>query len=415
MRGFEIPAFHGTVDNYSPEEMEDTLGGSHKIHQEEDSEELLLAMRGFEIPAFHGTVDNYSPEEMEDTLGGSHKIHQEEDSEELLLAMRGFEIPAFDGTNPVGWLAMVERYSEIHGTPSYRCLRIAHLCMEGTAIHWFRLARSRNLNWNWARFAEELINRYSGRKATNPFEAMASLQQEDRSVGELTRSTVRHTPREENVNHSWEGRRRWADAVMGQGLIAEGYQAGRAQVNERRMNKSSPTQGKDVGLNQIALFEGKVAGDNGEQILSRDIYRSYGLRFAEQDAAAQRNASQVLEDMPLKCCPEIYLTGRVNLALSGVGETILDRAQISQNSSLNAALNAQFLFQIGVCTVVPMVLGLILVQGFLRALVSFVTHAILPANAQFPDFNLGDKVASKGGVLLWAKLLMTQIKGLGPF
>ncbi|KZV39917.1 aminomethyltransferase, mitochondrial [Dorcoceras hygrometricum] len=127
-------------------------------------------------------------------------------------------------------------------------------------------------------------------------------------------------------------------------------------------------KGKDVGLNQIALFEGKVAGDNGEQVLCRDIYRSYGLRlnrasfwkknnllnseleaqnselrraydgeqeqenamlqilmrveqaqkvtedarrFAEQDAAAQRYASQVFEDMPLKCCPEICLTGSV--------------------------------------------------------------------------------------------------------
>ncbi|KZV19362.1 histone-lysine N-methyltransferase ATX2-like [Dorcoceras hygrometricum] len=165
-------------------------------------------------------------------------------------------------------------------------------------------------------------------------------------------------------------------------------------------------KGKDVGLNQIALFEGKVAGDNGEQVLSRDIYRSYGLRmncasfwkknnllnseletalmemvkqdnrrqlsarveqleselselrqaydgkqeqenamlqilmrveqeqkvtedarrFAEQDAAAQRNASQVFEDMPLKCCPEICLTGRVNLALSGVDEMLFRTA-----------------------------------------------------------------------------------------
>lgn len=32
-------------------------------------------------------------------------------------------------------------------------------------------------------------------------------------------------------------------------------------------------KGKDVGLNQIALFEGKVAGGNGEQVLSRDVYR----------------------------------------------------------------------------------------------------------------------------------------------
>ncbi|KZV23149.1 hypothetical protein F511_29014 [Dorcoceras hygrometricum] len=97
-------------DNYAPEEMEDTLGGSHKMHQKEDSEELLLAMRRFEIPAFNGTGDNYLSEEMEDTLGGSHKIHQKEDSEELLLAMRRFEIPAFDGTDPVGRLGKAEQY-----------------------------------------------------------------------------------------------------------------------------------------------------------------------------------------------------------------------------------------------------------------------------------------------------------------
>lgn len=37
-------------------------------------------------------------------------------------------------------------------------------------------------------------------------------------------------------------------------------------------------KGRDVGLNQISLFEAKVACGNGEQILSRDIYR-LGHRF----------------------------------------------------------------------------------------------------------------------------------------
>jgi callose synthase len=32
-------------------------------------------------------------------------------------------------------------------------------------------------------------------------------------------------------------------------------------------------KGRDVGFNQIALFEGKVSSGNGEQVLSRDIYR----------------------------------------------------------------------------------------------------------------------------------------------
>ena len=32
-------------------------------------------------------------------------------------------------------------------------------------------------------------------------------------------------------------------------------------------------KGRDIGLNQISLFEAKVACGNGEQTLSRDIYR----------------------------------------------------------------------------------------------------------------------------------------------
>ena len=32
-------------------------------------------------------------------------------------------------------------------------------------------------------------------------------------------------------------------------------------------------KGRDVGMNQISLFEAKVANGNGEQTLSRDVYR----------------------------------------------------------------------------------------------------------------------------------------------
>lgn len=37
-------------------------------------------------------------------------------------------------------------------------------------------------------------------------------------------------------------------------------------------------KGRDLGLNQISLFEAKVANGNAEQSLSRDIYR-LGRRF----------------------------------------------------------------------------------------------------------------------------------------
>ncbi|KZV29019.1 callose synthase 9-like [Dorcoceras hygrometricum] len=120
-------------------------------------------------------------------------------------------------------------------------------------------------------------------------------------------------------------------------------------------------KGRDVGLNQIALFAGKVAGGNGEQVLSRDIYRVY-------------------------------------LELSGVDKTILDRAQISQNTSLSAALNSQFRFQVGVFTAVPMILGSILEQGFRRE-VSFVTMQFQRCTAFF-TFSLGTRTHYFGRTIL---------------
>jgi callose synthase len=61
----------------------------------------------------------------------------------------------------------------------------------------------------------------------------------------------------------------------------------------------------------------------------------------------------------------IFLYGKTYLALSGVGESIQNRVDILQNTALNAALNTQFLFQIGVFTAIPMILGFILEFGVL--------------------------------------------------
>lgn len=64
-------------------------------------------------------------------------------------------------------------------------------------------------------------------------------------------------------------------------------------------------------------------------------------------------------------------------ALSGVGESIQDKADILQNTALSAALNTQFLFQIGVFTAVPMILGFILEQGFLKVASSWYCLSML--------------------------------------
>lgn len=159
-------------------------------------------------------------------------------------------------------------------------------------------------------------------------------------------------------------------------------------------------KGRDVGLNQIALFEGKVAGGNGEQVLSRDVYRLGQLfDFFRMLSFFFTTVGYYFCTMLTVLTVYIFLYGRAYLALSGVGETVQIRARIFDNTALSAALNAQFLFQIGVFTAVPMVLGFILEQGFLRALVSFVTMQFQLCTVFF-TFSLGTRTHYFGRTIL---------------
>ncbi|PKA45890.1 Callose synthase 9 [Apostasia shenzhenica] len=159
-------------------------------------------------------------------------------------------------------------------------------------------------------------------------------------------------------------------------------------------------KGRDVGLNQIALFEGKVAGGNGEQVLSRDVYRLGQLfDFFRMMSFYFTTVGYYFCTMLTVLTVYIFLYGKAYLALSGVGETIQDRADILDNTALNAALNAQFLFQIGVFSAVPMILGFILEQGFLRAVISFITMQ-MQLSSVFFTFSLGTRTHYFGRTIL---------------
>ncbi|XP_065627232.1 callose synthase 9 [Quercus suber] len=159
-------------------------------------------------------------------------------------------------------------------------------------------------------------------------------------------------------------------------------------------------KGRDVGLNQIALFEGKVAGGNGEQVLSRDVYRlGQLLDFFRMMSFYYTTVGYYFCTMLTVLTVYAFLYGRAYLALSGVGEAIEERAQILQNTALSAALNTQFLFQIGIFTAVPMILGFILEQGFLKAIVSFVTMQFQLCTIFF-TFSLGTRTHYFGRTIL---------------
>jgi callose synthase len=61
-----------------------------------------------------------------------------------------------------------------------------------------------------------------------------------------------------------------------------------------------------------------------------------------------------------------FLYGKAYLALSGVDAALVSQSNILESTALQATLNTQFLFQIGIFSAVPMIVNLILEEGILR-------------------------------------------------
>uniref|UniRef100_A0A2P2MBL1 Callose synthase 10 n=1 Tax=Rhizophora mucronata TaxID=61149 RepID=A0A2P2MBL1_RHIMU len=159
-------------------------------------------------------------------------------------------------------------------------------------------------------------------------------------------------------------------------------------------------KGRDVGLNQIALFEGKVAGGNGEQVLSRDIYRlGQLLDFFRMLSFYFTTVGYYVCTMMTVLTIYIFLYGRAYLAFSGADRAIAREARMLGNKALDAVLNAEFLVQIGVFTAVPMIMGFILELGLLKAVFSFITMQLQLCSVFF-TFSLGTRTHYFGRTIL---------------
>ncbi|KMS95415.1 hypothetical protein BVRB_008460 [Beta vulgaris subsp. vulgaris] len=159
-------------------------------------------------------------------------------------------------------------------------------------------------------------------------------------------------------------------------------------------------KGRDVGLNQIALFEGKVAGGNGEQVLSRDVYRLGQLfDFFRMLSFYFTTVGYYVCTMMTVLTIYIFLYGRVYLAFSGLDEGMARDARMFGSAALDAVLNAQFLVQIGVFTAVPMIMGFILELGLLKAIFSFITMQLQLCSVFF-TFSLGTRTHYFGRTIL---------------
>ncbi|KAJ0428307.1 putative 1,3-beta-glucan synthase [Helianthus annuus] len=157
-------------------------------------------------------------------------------------------------------------------------------------------------------------------------------------------------------------------------------------------------KGRDVGLNQVSMFEAKVASGNGEQVLSRDVYRlGHRLDFFRMLSFFYTTIGFFFNTMMISLTVYAFLWGRLYLALSGVENSVTGDA--STNRALGTILNQQFIVQLGIFTALPMIVENTLELGFLSAIWDFITMQ-LQLSSVFYTFSLGTRSHYFGRTIL---------------
>ncbi|KAH7533719.1 hypothetical protein FEM48_Zijuj04G0161500 [Ziziphus jujuba var. spinosa] len=159
-------------------------------------------------------------------------------------------------------------------------------------------------------------------------------------------------------------------------------------------------KGRDVGMNQISLFEAKVANGNGEQTLSRDVYR-LGRRFDFYRMLSFyfTTVGFYFSSMVTVLTVYVFLYGRLYMVMSGVEREILENPYIHQTKALEQALTSQSIIQLGLLLVLPMVMEIGLEKGFRTALGDFIIMQLQLASVFF-TFQLGTKAHYYGRTIL---------------
>ncbi|KAF7805934.1 callose synthase 12-like [Senna tora] len=157
-------------------------------------------------------------------------------------------------------------------------------------------------------------------------------------------------------------------------------------------------KGRDVGLNQISMFEAKVASGNGEQVLSRDVYRlGHRLDFFRMLSFFYTTVGFFFNTMMVVLTVYAFLWGRLYLALSGV-EAAMESGS-NNNKALGTILNQQFIIQLGIFTALPMIVENSLEHGFLQAIWDFLTMQ-LQLSSVFYTFSMGTRSHFFGRTIL---------------
>ncbi|RDX92548.1 Callose synthase 7, partial [Mucuna pruriens] len=160
-------------------------------------------------------------------------------------------------------------------------------------------------------------------------------------------------------------------------------------------------KGRDASMNQLSLFEARDAIGNGEQTLSRDVYRlGRQFDFYRMLSFYFTTVGFYFNSMITVLTVYVFLYGRLYMVLSGVERKILQIPNIHHSKGLGEALATQSVAQLGLLLVLPMVMELGLERGFRTALGDFIIMQLQLASVFF-TFQLGTKAHYYGRTLLY--------------
>ncbi|XP_048127591.1 callose synthase 12-like [Rhodamnia argentea] len=156
-------------------------------------------------------------------------------------------------------------------------------------------------------------------------------------------------------------------------------------------------KGRDVGLNQISMFEAKIASGSGEQALSRDVYRlGSKLDFFRMLSLFHSTVGFYFNNIMVIWTIYALLWGRLYMALSGLEGTAL--ADKANKNFFGPVVNIQ-LIQLILLTGLPAVLDGSIEQGILSALWDFLILQ-LELSPVFYTFSMGTRSHFFGRTLL---------------
>ncbi|KAB2092517.1 hypothetical protein ES319_A02G036500v1 [Gossypium barbadense] len=158
-------------------------------------------------------------------------------------------------------------------------------------------------------------------------------------------------------------------------------------------------KGRDLGLNQISAFEAKIACGNGEQFLSRDVYRlGQRLDFFRMLSFFHTTIGYFFNTTVIILSVYGFLWGQLYLALSGVENSVLGYNNNSRKA-LSAVINQDLIIQFGLFMTLPAIFESSVENGFLEAIWEFLVMQ-LELSTVFYTFSMGTRAHFFGRTVL---------------